>query len=91
MADNWETYTPNFAPHITGRYAVREFEPDGMPKSQQWTAHCGKCDRTHRGFCDSGQVRKHIKDFAMRHLHDDALAAPRVTSPGSLRVGKPDT
>jgi len=86
----WDTYNPQFAPHVNGKYEQRTFHPNGLPRSQQWTAHCTKCNESHQGYCDSGQVRKHIQRFAMLHLHEDVLAAPRVVSPGSLRVGIPD-
>lgn len=91
MSDQaWDQYRPDFAQHVLGRYAPRTFDAHGLPNSQEWTALCEKCNETKRGWCDSGQVRKHIQRVAMAHLHADELAAPRVQAPGSLRTGEPD-
>lgn len=86
----WEDYRPAFALHILGRYEQRQFDEDGLPETQHWTAYCEKCNTAHQGACDSGQVKKHIQRFAVVHMHADPLAAPRVVAPGSLRVGKPE-
>jgi len=83
-------FRPQFAPHVSGRFAERTFDHRGLPNSQLWTAYCERCGDAKQGSCDSGQVRQHIQRFAMVHLHKDPLDAPRVVAPGSRRIKSED-
>ena len=84
MADVWEQWRPPFASHVVGSYTKRELDPEtGQHESQKWKARCERCGQSYEGWCDSGQVRRHIARFATQHLHADPLAAPRVRRPGS--------
>lgn len=86
----WTDYRPAFAQHVLGRYEERQFDEDGLPVTQRWTAYCETCQTPHQGWCDSGQVRKHIQRFAVVHLHGDPLQAQRIIAAGSRRTGTPD-
>jgi hypothetical protein len=85
-ADAWETWDPPWAPHVRGRYTARVWDPaSGMFEDQRVVADCAACGAHWEGHCASGNVRAHVDTFARVHTHRDALAAPRVEHPGSLR------
>lgn len=93
LADEWEEWSPSWAPHVKGRYTRRTVdEVTRMPEPQQVRIVCthrddeGKmCGETWQTSCSSGNVRRHIQNFAMNHIHKDPLQAPKVVRPGSKR------
>lgn len=85
----WVEWSPPKAPWVKGRYTERTFDADGLPEEQEVEVRCEHpgCDSpgVWRRRCSSGQVRGHIATYALVHAHRDALAAPRVDHPDSLR------
>jgi len=82
----WEPWSPAYAPHVLGRYTVREFDPEtGLAEEQQVEATCSRCHATFQRRCASGLVRDHIARFALVHTHRDPLQAERIERPTSLR------
>jgi hypothetical protein len=86
-----ETWSPQLALHVVGRYAVRSYNEHGFPKPQPFEVVCQICQVKNEpgahwaSLCTSGQVRSHIVSFATRHLHRDPLQAPRIERPGNFR------
>lgn len=69
-----ETWSPSWAPHITGTYDVRTYDPEtGVPDEQRVDIRCGSCGSTHRVVCRTGHVREHVATFARVHAHRDPL------------------
>jgi len=70
------TWSPDWAPHVTGEYADRELDEDGIPMEVEITARCGQCGSTFQRKCASGMNRGWIARFAVAHLHRDPLSEP---------------
>lgn len=79
-----ETWTPQQAPHVEGRYELRKIDPETqLPEPQSFEVRChhvsanGKhCGQRWRGTCTSGMVRQKVLMFAMRHIHSDPFTLP---------------
>lgn len=73
--ETWEKYSPAFAPHVTGEYSKRVWEPGAArPEPQTVKATCETCGAVYGPTtCDSGRVRHKIDTFGLVHLHRDAL------------------
>ncbi len=77
-----EAWSPQQAPHVEGRYELRQIDPaTQMPEPQSFEVRCGyvspegkACGLRWRGTCTSGRIRQNILMFAMRHLHRDPFA-----------------
>ena len=85
----WEQWSPGWCSNIEGRYTRRTYDEDGIPEEQRIECQCTVCGATFRRVCSSGLVRDRINEFAKHHTHKDALEAPRIVRPGSLRRGTP--
>ena len=79
-----QEWRPDWARHVVGRYEPRRYE-DGQPLPQKVVMHCETCGADWQAECPSGNVRRHIQNFAHAHAHRDPLAAPTVVRPGSRR------
>lgn len=72
MADLSESWTPPFAPHVTGMHEPRTFDPTTRTfDPQRLRVQCSTCGDTFDGVCDSGRVRHKISKWAVMHLHRD--------------------
>lgn len=64
-----ETYSPEFAKHVTGSIHPRvEDNPE-----QRIDLTCGKCGEQTRWYCNTGAVRLRIRQFAKSHIHQDPM------------------
>lgn len=89
--ERWEEWSPEYAPHVRGRYTERVWDPVlRAHEEQRVEARCEVCGQEWKGWCTSGHVRDKVATFARLHLHRDPLEAPRVERPGSLRRKKED-
>lgn len=75
----WFNYSPDWAPHVKGRYEERFVDQEtSLPDPQHIEARCehpdcaGK-DTLWKGTCMSGSVRTWINKYALAHLHRDPL------------------
>lgn len=87
-AVEWEAWSPDWAPHVVGRYTKRTFDAETqLPEPQKVEIRCTfpGCNAEWKLDCSSGLVRDHVNNFAKSHTHRDPLAAPRIVRPGSLR------
>jgi ribosomal protein S27AE len=67
--------SPACAPHVTGRYPPRRYDPQvGGFETVTVELSCSKCGDVHKVACSSGQPRSHVANYAVVHLHRDALA-----------------
>jgi hypothetical protein len=65
-------------PHVVGKFTAREVDLEtGRVEPQKWTAECTVCGAHFEGWCDSGQVKRHIQRFGVVHLHRDPFAPPK--------------
>lgn len=70
----WESYSPNWAPHVTGLFSPAEVDEEtGEREPQIVFIACEKCEGTWRTLCHSGAVRQHVLTFAKAHLHRDPM------------------
>lgn len=67
--DDWSSWTPDHAPHVTGRWTQRIIGDDGMPEPQRVECKCSKCGAEYKASCASGRAQEHIQRFAIVHLH----------------------
>lgn len=67
----WVEWSPQWAPHVKGRYTLREVNSDGMPEEQHVEMICEKCKATWQTRCSTGIVRAHIQRFAVQHTHKE--------------------
>jgi len=75
MSDTWESWRPDWAPLVEGRYTKRIFDEEtGLPDEQRIEMLCTRCGATWKIGCTSGLVRQHINNFAKSHTHIDPLA-----------------
>ena len=76
MADeiSWESWAPDYATHVRGRYHRRRWDESGLPMPQVIECECTMCKATWTTQCTTVQVRAHIARFANVHLHRDPLA-----------------
>jgi hypothetical protein len=76
----WEPFTPAFAPHVSGRYTRRAWDPVlHVFEPQRVEATCTRCAAVYGPTtCDSGRVREKITLFASAHLHRDPLPVPKL-------------
>jgi hypothetical protein len=81
-ASPWREYSPQWAPHIKGRYQDRTVDEDGIPEEAPVEAECTVCNTKFRRMCASGLMRQHISTFAVAHAHRDAL---KTGLPGGSR------
>jgi hypothetical protein len=68
-----QTYSPEWAPHVTGRYSPRKHDKGGDPVPMTVLMTCSKCGAGRRVNSATGQVRSAICRFARAHLHRDPL------------------
>lgn len=77
---NEETFSPQWAPHIIGRYNKRVIDPEtGESDPQIVRIVCGKCNAAYQVKCTTGAVRAWVNRFATVHYHGDPL------DPGHVR------
>lgn len=73
------SYSPPWAPHVTGSYGEREFEEANDGTMQlvpiRIDMSCSLCNATHRHVCPSGAVHQWIQRFALAHVHRDPMRA----------------
>lgn len=70
-----ETYSPKWAPHVTGTFTLVTGE-DGIPEPCDVALACAACGDTHQHRCTSGMPRQWILRYAQAHVHRDALKDP---------------
>ena len=85
-------WSPPWAPHVKGRYTPRTRGENGMCEPQHVYMLCafkhndGRiCGETWQTVCASGNVRRHINNFAKAHSHSDFANPDRVVRPNSKR------
>lgn len=66
------TERPDHAPHVVARWERPRVE-DGVRQPQKIELRCERCDTVHLVVCETGQVRRHVMNFAVAHLHRDPL------------------
>lgn len=71
-------WSPDWAPHVKGKFQDREVGRDGLPEEAHIEAFCTACNATFRRMCASGRPRQWIGTFAAQHLHRNPLAPPSV-------------
>lgn len=64
---------PEIAPHVVGRWERRRLDEDGRPLPQRVELGCDRCGAVHLVVCETGQVRRHLLNWAVVHLHRDAF------------------
>lgn len=74
-----ETWSPEWAPHVVGRWNKRTLDPEtGEPEPQMVHMACAQCGATYRVRCTSGAVRSWVNRFANVHFHGNPLDPGRV-------------
>lgn len=80
-----QTYTPEWAKHVIGRFNKRVIDQDsGEVDPQIIRMECGECKQTHRVRCTSGNVTSWVNQFARVHLHADILDPSRKVRPSPV-------
>lgn len=64
---------PEHAPHVLARWERPRADEDGVRLPQRIDLKCERCGTEHRVTCETGQVRRHVMNFAVAHLHRDPL------------------
>lgn len=67
------SYTPQWAPHVTGTFPEKVIDEDGQHEPQLVRMSCSICNATHQVTCTSGATRQHIQTFAVVHAHRDPM------------------
>jgi len=77
----WIAYSPPWAPHVVGRFQLRQLDDDNIPLEAPVEATCTfqGCGATFKRQCSSGLMKRHIANFAMNHVHRDAFRDPLPT------------
>ena len=70
-----ETYSPKFAPHVTGTYE-RKVDEDGRPERIEVALTCSTCGDRCAVPCYAGAPRTKVLAYAMNHVHADPMAVP---------------
>lgn len=66
------SYTPPWAPWVTGTYPTRVIDPETQqPEPQLVRMACTTCGGSYQVTCLTGATRRHIQTFALVHAHRD--------------------
>jgi hypothetical protein len=91
VTEQWITWSPPWAKHVKGKYTRRVRGDEGFCEPQKITMECthvddGRaCGARWQTVCNSGNVRRHINNFAIAHAHKDFTKPPRIVRPNSKR------
>ncbi len=66
----WVTWSPPWAPAVSGRYEAERVEQQDGAVGQRWEVRCVECGAGHQGTCGTGAVRANIAKFAVLHVHE---------------------
>lgn len=72
-----QSYSPEWAPHVIGRYKPRQWDKQGDPVPIEILMSCTRCGAGRRVTSSTGQVKAAICRFARAHLHRDPLSDER--------------
>lgn len=77
------SYSPPWAPHVTGTFPERTFDEDRVLVPMKIEMSCSLCGDRYQKTCETGAVHQWVQKFALVHVHRDPMRVGPQGASGS--------